>query len=212
MPIELYAFLVAAFLVAMTPGPSLIYVAAFSLRFGTAAGLVSALGVNIGSYVLITIAALGLYPIIQAAPQLVDIIQAVGGLYLLYLGVKMWPRKRNETPVEIEDAEASRTKIFARGVVTTLLNPKDILFYLLFIPTFIPVSEHDAAFLTYFVVLSVAYAFIGLTTKCAVALFAGTLKDRFATGGAAIVNYASALMLGALGLFVLRKAYSQLVD
>lgn len=209
MSVEFYAFLIAAFVVAMTPGPALIYVAAFSLRYGTVAGFVSALSVNVGSYVLILVAALGLYPVLQAIPQLIEIIQVAGGFYLVYLALKMWPRK-TAAPDPALPPEAGYKRLFARGMVTTLLNPKDILFYLLFIPTFIPEPEGTASFLTSFLVLSFAYALIGLVTKCAIALLAGKAKVTLAPKGAVIVNTLSALTLGGLGLFVLQRAYARM--
>lgn len=203
MEIDLATFLIAALLIAFTPGPSVLYVAAFSLRFGTGAGLVSALGINSGSYVLIAIAAFGLYPLLQTLPGVIETIRVVGGLYMLYLAHGLWPRGPIAERRVPETIDYRRT--FTRGFLTTVTNPKDILFYLLFIPTFIHGAENDRTFMIAFVALAVGYALIGLVTKSAIALFAGTVRGWLARGDAHRLGYGSSMLLAGVGLYILGK-------
>jgi threonine/homoserine/homoserine lactone efflux protein len=204
--VEVYAFLITAFLLSITPGPSVLYVAAISLRFGTLAGIISALGVNVGSYVLILAAAFGLYPILQSFPLIVEIIQTIGGFYMIHLAIRMWPSKRLQLQKTPDNNGVDLRKLFVRGFITTMLNPKDILFYILFIPTFIDGSKHGTSFIYMFLILSFTYAFIGIATKSAIAIFSGKAKKLFASKEASVINYFSSFTLTGLGLFAISKA------
>lgn len=210
MSVDLFTFLIAAFALAITPGPSILYVAAISLRFGTLAGIVSALGVNFGSYVLILAAAFGLYPILQSFPVIVALTEGIGGLYMIYLAVHIWPRCPVTARKIPTDSKADLRQMFTRGFITTMLNPKDILFYILFIPAFINAPEGGKAFLSLFLVLSVTYALIGIATKSLIAVFAGKAKELFASEKASAISYASSLILFALGVLAISKTLSNI--
>lgn len=206
MSVDVFTFLLAAVALAITPGPSILYVVAFSLRFGTMAGLISASGVNAGSYVLILIAAFGLYPILQFAPGLIVAIQTLGGLYMIYLGYRLWPRKVTAAKTLPDRPADSKGAIFTRGFITTLLNPKDILFYIMFIPSFIRVEETDGSFLFWFLVLAATYALIGFATKATIAIFAGNMKNLLSTKRSKTINYMSSVLLFGLGILIFSKA------
>jgi threonine/homoserine/homoserine lactone efflux protein len=191
MAIDFPAFVLAATALAITPGPSILYVAAFSLRYGTKAGIISALGVNAGSYVLIMFAAFGLYPVLQIAPGIVTAIQTLGGVYMIYLAYNLWPKKTAATAAFPDQVFEGNWKNFTRGLTTTLLNPKDILFYILFIPSFIAIDEGKSGFLIWFLVLAVAYAVIGLATKSLIAVFAGQMQGFLVSRDASVVHNVS---------------------
>ena len=206
MSVDIFTFLLAAVALAITPGPSILNVVAFSLRFGTVAGLISALGVNVGSYLLILIAAFGLYPVLQFAPGLIVAIQTFGGLYIIYLGYRLWPRNVTATRALSNQPADSKGTMFRRGFITTLLNPKDILFYIMFVPSFIRVDEGSDSFLFWFLVLSVVYAMIGFASKATIAIFAGSLKNLLTSKKSSNINYVSSILLFGLGIFLLSKA------
>ncbi len=96
--------------------------------------------------------------------------------------------------------------MFRRGLITTLLNPKDILFYIMFVPSFIRVDEGSDSFLFWFLVLSVAYAMIGFASKATIAIFAGSLKNLLTSKKSSNINYVSSILLFGLGTFLLSKA------
>ena len=207
MTVEIYTFLVTAFVLAVTPGPSVLYVAAVSLRFGSLAGIVSTLGVNVGSYIVIFAAAFGLYPILQNIPLVIEMIQAVGGCYMIYLAIRMWPSGSASVKGIPNNNHIEYRRMFTQGFITSLLNPKDILFYILFIPTFIQDSDDGESFIYLFITLSCTFAFIGLVTKISFAMFAGKAKKLFASKQASSINYIASLILCILGLSALNKAY-----
>ena len=206
MNIELFSFFTVSLLIAITPGPSVIYVVSYSLRYGTKAGIVSTLGINLGSIVAILIAAFGLSSLITAYPNAIKFIEIVGGIYIIYLATLIWPRKSVKKVDELLLVKESHKTLFRNGFITSILNPKDILFYTAFIPTFIPQSVHEDSYLMYFLFLAFSYMVIGFLTKSAFAVFSGYTKNALQSENANIVNYLSSTMLFSVGVFLLGKS------
>ena len=165
MNIELISFFSVSLLIAVTPGPSVIYVVSYSLRYGTKAGIVSTLGINIGSIVAILIAAFGLSSLIIAYPNAIKFIEIVGGIYVIYLATLLWPRRSADKVDESLLVEESHKTLFKNGFITSILNPKDILYYTAFIPTFIPQSVDGDSYIVYFLFLAFSYIAIGFITQ-----------------------------------------------
>jgi len=229
MNLELVGFLTVSFFIAITPGPSVIYVVSYSLRYGSRAGIVSTLGVNAGSIVFILIAAFGLSTLLDSYPKAITLIQLMGACYVMYLGLKMWPRDSAIT-IAIESEGLKRAgyrELFCNGFVTSILNPKDILFYTAFIPAFIPNAVSSSmpnslagavpslvvgkSYTSQFLMLSFLYIAIGFITKSLLAVFAGQSKSALNSRYAGIINYLAALILLLLGLFLMGKSVSSLL-
>ncbi len=206
MGIELISFLAISFAIAITPGPGVIYVVSYSLRYGTKAGVVSTLGINVGSVVAILVAAFGLSALLTNYPRLTQFIEIVGGLHMIYLATLIWPGKTQPNQEDPLLHEASYRSLFKNGVITSCLNPKDILFYAAFIPTFIPDAVYGNAYLRYFMFLAFAYMIIGFITKIAFSVFAGFTRKMLRSKSAGVVNYLSSTTLFALGGYLLGKS------
>ena len=196
---------------AITPGPSVIYVVSYSLRYGAKAGVVSTLGINLGSVVAILIAGFGLSYILEAYPAIIVFIQIFGGLYIIYLAYQIWPRGSSLQIDEQNIAQESYGNLFKNGFITSLLNPKDILFYTAFIPTFIPQSILGSSYQIYFLLLAFSYMLIGFITKSMFAVFAGYTKSALHSNKAKYVNYISSLLLLALGIYLAANALKNLI-
>ena len=132
-------FLTAAFLLAVVPGPGMLYVLARSLAGGKREGALSAIGTFLGGMVHVFAAALGISIILAKSAAAFAAIKYAGGAYLCFLGVKMILDTRKE---EGEDRTAAgfgrplRNPLW-QGVATEVLNPKTALFFLSFIPQFV---------------------------------------------------------------------------
>ncbi|NKB77724.1 MAG: hypothetical protein GKR96_11975 [Gammaproteobacteria bacterium] len=132
MNIELLSFFTLAFVIAITPGPSVIYVVSYSLRYGFKAGIISTLGINVGSIFAILIAALGLSSLLAIYPNAINAIQIFGGFYVIYLARVMWLSSliANADGQSLEKENLTGTsdkELFKNGFITSVLNPKDIL-------------------------------------------------------------------------------------
>src|SRR3990172_3564704 len=122
-------FMAAALALNVTPGPSILYVMSRSVGQGRTAGLVSALGLGTGSLIHASGAALGLSVILAYSPLAYTVVKYLGAGYLVYLGVRILLvcDRQHSTAVL---ARVSLTRVFWQGVVTELLNPKIVLFFM----------------------------------------------------------------------------------
>lgn len=142
LPDDYAAFLGLALVLALTPGPDILYVLSRSLAQGTRAGLVAAAGFALGNVVHTLAVASGVGALLAARPDLLATVRYVGALYLIYLGVVMIKRAG---PIASGGAGgASDARVFGQSVLANLLNPKVVLFFLSLFPQF--VDDPDRAF------------------------------------------------------------------
>jgi threonine/homoserine/homoserine lactone efflux protein len=118
------------------PGPNTLYIIARSAQQGLRAGVVSSLGVQVGSLIHIAAAALGLSALLLSSALAFGVVKYAGAAYLIYLGVKTLLTKE-EAGRARDVKKASLSYVFYQGVVVNLLNPKTALFFLAFLPQFI---------------------------------------------------------------------------
>lgn len=132
----LSAFLAASVILAVTPGPGVLYIVTRSLVQGSRHGLVSVLGVALGNLGNALAAALGLATLFAVSALAFTVVKYAGALYLIFLGVQLLraaPAGEQPTlPTAI-----SLGKAFRDGLVVALLNPKTTIFYAAFLPQFL---------------------------------------------------------------------------
>jgi threonine/homoserine/homoserine lactone efflux protein len=133
-------FLGAALLLLVIPGPAVLYITTRTLSQGRAAGLVSALGVAIGSTFHVAAATLGLSAVLVSSAAAFTAVKWVGAGYLIWLGVRRI-FLRDPAPGEPVPLRRSTAAIFRQGVVVNLTNPKTALFFLAFLPQFVAPSR-----------------------------------------------------------------------
>ena len=148
---QLALFIVAGLLLNLTPGVDVLYIVSSSMRHGTRAGLVAALGIGAGCGVHIAAASLGLSALVTASASAFTVLKWLGAAYLVWVGAQMlWQRGTRNASENIAvnpdaatlSATFSLKKVFLQGFWTNVLNPKVALFFLAFLPQFI---AHDAA-------------------------------------------------------------------
>jgi len=137
---RLALFFTAATLLAVAPGPGMLYVLARSLAGGKREGVLSALGTFLGGMVHVFAAALGVSVILARSALAFAAVKYLGAAYLCFLGVRMILDARKES-LAAEDAAAlllaSTRNPLWQGIATEALNPKTALFFLSFIPQFV---------------------------------------------------------------------------
>ena len=163
-------FVAAALALLLVPGPAVLYIVARSIDQGRSAGLVSVLGVHLGSLVHVAAAAVGLSSLLVSSAVAFSFVKYAGAAYLLYLGVRALIAR--EEPVDVELRPAPLRTLLRQGAVVNVLNPKTALFFLAFLPQFVdPDARYVAAQLVFFGLVFVA---LGLVTDGLYALAAGT--------------------------------------
>ena len=134
-------FLSAATILALTPGPGILYVLGRTLHGGRREGVLSALGTFVGGSVHVLAAAFGLSAVLATSAAAFEIVRYAGAAYLVYLGISMIRNRR--APSSSASREARSDRHFLQGILTEVLNPKTALFFLSFIPQFVsPAKGH----------------------------------------------------------------------
>jgi threonine/homoserine/homoserine lactone efflux protein len=202
-----YALFVAAALVLLlVPGPAVIYVVARSVEGGRLTGLVSVLGVELGTLLHVVFAAAGLSAIVVSSAAAFTVVKWLGAAYLIWLGLRqiLGSDTGEEMPY---GGEGNRFRVFSQSVLVQVLNPKVALFFLAFLPQFVDPSR-GAAWIQV-VVLGTTLAILGLFTDGLYALLGGTAGDwtrkhgtglrragRYVTGGVYVALGAIAAVSG----------------
>ena len=153
-PHLLQLYLVAALVLTVAPGPDSLLVLSRSVLDGRNAGVVATAGITLGNLLHALLAAAGISALVAASPALFDVLRYAGGAYLAWIGGRaLWGALSTvlanrgggnaEAPARPESAPAHR--VFLQALLTNLLNPKVILFYLAFVPQFVaPALGHVA--------------------------------------------------------------------
>lgn len=138
------AFLIASVVLAVIPGPGVIYIVTRSLAQGRSSGMASVIGVALGNFGNALAAALGLGALLAISTTAFLVLKYAGAAYLVYLGVRAFlAPKAHSSPAVSQDVDA--TRIFRDGFVVALLNPKTTVFFAAFLPQFM--SAHASPML-----------------------------------------------------------------
>ena len=192
----LYAFLAATLVLALTPGPGVVFIVTRTLAQGRAAGLASVAGVALGNLANAVGASIGLAALFAASSLAFTVVRWAGAAYLLYLGMQALRR-----PAAPADGAAQMLveprQLFRDGFFVALLNPKTTLFFAAFIPQFL---QQEGSQALQALTLSLLFVAIAALTDSGYALLAGWVKPllRGAAGGG---RWLSALVYFALGLY-----------
>jgi threonine/homoserine/homoserine lactone efflux protein len=175
---SLLAFVLTCFIIEITPGPNMAYLAALSLSQGTRAGLAAVAGIALGLAIYGVAASLGLSAIIDNSAFLYETLRWGGVAYLLWLAWEAWAAEHEISP-ETVDGRINPWTAFRRGLITNLLNPKAAVFYVAVLPDFIQIGK--SAVTTQTLTLSAIYVGIATAIHLAIVLLASRLQRVIAT-------------------------------
>ena len=187
-------FLTAAIVLAVSPGPGMLYVLARSLRGGQREGLASSFGTAVGGFGHVVAAAFGLSVILATSATAFSVVKYAGAAYLIYLGVRTIVAGQ-EAEEAVPGASEAAWIAFRQGVTTEAFNPKTALFFLSFLPQFI---NREAPAIPQFLLLGTISVTLNTSADVVVSLLAGPIGSqlrrrprlrhgkRYASGGALI--------------------------
>jgi len=197
---QIGVFLAAALVLALTPGPGIMYVMARTLSGGASDGIASTLGTAVGGLVHVAVAAAGLSALLAASAKAFLVVKYVGAIYLVFLGVRsiLSARRASSIP-SIRPHGAPRA--FLEGILTEGLNVKTALFFLAFIPQFV---NHALPMAPQFALLGVLCVCLNTAVDFLVVLFASRLSGYFRNSPrrARYMSYGSGSVLVGLGTYV----------
>lgn len=201
---NLLTFLVASILLSAAPGPDIIFVTTTALAKGARAGIVVALGLCTGVLAHITLAVAGVSLILKQSPLAFNAVKIAGTLYLLWLAFQAF-KHRNDVPADgVSGNEGEKharfSKLYRTGALMSMLNPKVALFFLAFLPQFVP--ENTESVWQYMLLLGAIFDVQAFCVFVVVSICAGTLFRalRERAGAAKWLNIMTAVVLVAIAV------------
>ncbi|KAA0018337.1 LysE family translocator [Salinicola corii] len=170
---DLLTFILAALGFAYLPGPAMLYTAAQTLGRGKRSGWFAVAGVHLGCYVHVIAATLGLAALFAAVPPAYVAMKVVGGIYLLWAGVRLWRQGLGEAPQL--DSRATARRVLRDSFLVEVLNPKTALFFVAFLPQFVQ-PQADLAMTWQLLCLGVATNLIFSSADVVTVLLAAPLR------------------------------------
>lgn len=197
----LVSFLGAAVVLTFMPGPDNIFVLAQSIAQNKRAGIFTTFGLCTGILVHTTAAALGVSAIIYQSTIAFMVVKYAGAFYLLYLAVQAF--REGDTPIEMEEQHAlSYRKLYKRGIMMNVLNPKVSLFFLALFPQFLDTSTQAVPIPWQMFILGVIFMIQAFVIFSLISVFAEKVKELlllFPKVGKKI-NWIKGSLLGLIGL------------
>ena len=202
MPIELWlAFVAASAVLLIIPGPTILTVISYSMSHGRRANVPLVAAVALGDSTALVVSLLGLGALLAASAFWFTAVKWVGGLYLLYLGIRLLRAGIASTEMAAPEAPGSRWRLFANTYLVTALNPKGIVFFVAFLPQFISPAADVSRQLWVLAATFVAMAALNATLY---AVFAGSARKLLSSPRAQRrFNLAGGSLLSAAGIWAL---------
>ncbi|WP_323123473.1 LysE family translocator [Burkholderia alba] len=199
----LASFAVMTFFLNLMPGPAVMQVVGQAMTNGWARAQAGIVGILAGNLLYCAVSALGLSAILFASPQLFAVVKYAGTAYLAWLAVKILFGRRGAAEIAAGQREPAR-RLFARGALLALSNPKSMLFFCAILPTFAGGTQHVTHAIALLGATAILIEYPVLLGYSMVASFASRLTDR--PGFTRTVSYISGLMLLSAAIFVARMS------
>jgi threonine/homoserine/homoserine lactone efflux protein len=169
-------FAVASVLLALVPGPTVLFVVGRSLSLGRRAGLLSVLGNSLGLLPLVLAVAFGIGSLVAGSVVVFTVVKLVGATYLVHLGIQAF-RHRGEDVASVAATPRTTARIVRDGFVVGVSNPKSMVFLAAVLPQFV---DHDGGSIpAQMVLLGLIFVAVALSTDSTYAVAAGTAREWF---------------------------------
>jgi threonine/homoserine/homoserine lactone efflux protein len=172
------AFAIASLALLVIPGPAVLYVINRSISDGRSTALAAVAGLEIGNFMHVVAATVGLSAVIAASATAFGVVKWIGAGYLIYIGLRTLSRK--PASFSREQKSLSRRKSFTQGIVVNTFNPKVALFFLSFLPQFIDTEKGSTALQS--LILGSLFVAIGMCTDGLYAFLASALRSTLLRG------------------------------
>ena len=197
---NLILFIGASFILCLVPGPDNIYVLTQGMTKSKKAAVVTTLGLTTGLVIHTTAAALGISVIFKTSEIAFDIVKYAGACYLLYIAYQAYKYRDEPLDLSVQNSSIELRKLYIKGFIMNILNPKVSIFFLAFLPQFVSPSSGSVTLqmislgLIFMVMTIVVFSSVGI---------AGNLLSSKLLEQPSIVKYMNILtsfVLGGLGL------------
>lgn len=202
MSIELWlAFLAASTLLLIIPGPTILTVISYSMSHGSRAKIPLIIAVALGDSTALALSLLGIGTVLAQSAFWFQIVKWLGGLYLLYMGLKLIKSGIRPSGLQFAEQALSGSKLFINTYLVTALNPKGIVFFMAFLPQFVSPNYNAAGQLW---ILAITFVTLATINASLYAIFAGKARELLSHPSAQrIFNITGGTLLSFAGLFAL---------
>lgn len=177
---QVWAFVLIAFLITITPGADTMLVVRSVLARGRRAGFAAMWGVITGGFIHACLAAFGITAILLNSVVAFQVVKTAGALYLMYLGIGSIRSALNKTDSVAHQDQPVPMQLwrsYTEGIISNVLNPKIVVFYLAFLPQFL--SPGDPVVAKSFLLVGIHYT-MGIVWFSAVTLLVSKMSQVFA--------------------------------
>lgn len=196
-----FAFVIASAVLLVIPGPTILAVISYSIAHGRQANIPLVVAVALGDSTALFASILGLGALLAISAFWFTVVKVAGGLYLLYLGIKLFRAGLLSAETTAPDVSSSRLKLFANTYLVTALNPKGIVFFVAFLPQFITPGANGSSQLWLLAITFVVLATINATLYT---VFASSARRLLASAKAQRrFNFTGGALLSTAGVWAL---------
>ena len=202
---NLTQFVLASVAIILVPGPSVMFVIARAVAWGRMTAVITALGNALGMLLLSVFIAVGLGPLLQKYALLLIVVQVLGGLYLIHLGIDAWRHRQEHADdmVKIEEVKPSSYQVLRQGFTVGALNPKALVFFSAVFPQFV---DPDVGSITIqLLIFGAIFTALALLLDGTWGVLVGSSRDWFVTSRNRLVflRTVGAVVMMALGVGVM---------
>ncbi|HJW54305.1 MAG TPA: LysE family translocator [Burkholderiaceae bacterium] len=192
-------FLASCVILNLPPGTDTFYILGRSISHGRSAGVASVLGISSGAMVHTFAAAIGLSAVLAASATAFWAVKLLGASYLVYLGVRMLLAHPSASALPTDFSSSNFFAAYRQGLLTNVLNPKVVLFFLAFVPQFI--SATSSKFLA-FITLGMCFVITSTLWCLCLVWFSSFLRSRLhgGSGFANVLNCTAGILFIFLGI------------
>jgi threonine/homoserine/homoserine lactone efflux protein len=200
-------FVIASAVILVIPGPTILTVISYSVAHGRRANTPLVAAVALGDSTALLLSLFGLGALLAASAFWFTVVKSLGGIYLLYLGIKLLRTRVPSAEPVAPTTPGSRLKMFVNTYLVTALNPKSLVFFVAFVPQFI---NHDASVTQQVWILTITFVIMATLNTTLYAVFAASARKllesprsrrRFNVAGGSLL-----LAAGVWGLLAKRPA------
>ena len=211
IPTRIWEYIVAAVVIILAPGPSVLFVIARAIAWGRATAVATVAGNVLGAFSLSVVVAIGLGPILQRSHIAFTSVQFLGGSYLIYLGIDAIRHSQIHASDMTSQGEIrpSKFKSARDGFWVGALNPKGMVFFAAILPQFIDRSRGHVT--SQLILMGAIFAVIAFFSDGGWGVLAGTIRNWLATEIKRLVRMrvTGGTVMILLGLFTLISAVRQ---
>ena len=208
VPSRIWEYFIAAVVIVLAPGPSVLFVIARAIAWGRATAVATVIGNVTGAFTLSVVVAVGLGPILQRSEIAFISVQVLGGLYLVYLGITAIKHSQihaNDITSQ-GDIRPSKWRSMREGFWVGALNPKGMVFFAAILPQFV---DREAGNITsQLILMGAIFALLALFFDSGWGILAGTIRNWLATELKRLVlmRMTGGIVMIVLGLLTLLSA------